>query len=170
MANHLAIKDYVLHEINNTKDYKHIKADNGSGDISKTDWYKCTDFERPWVCELTNSLQQSLAKAVGDMGYAQYSVRELWFQQYHENSWHGWHVHGCNWTSVYYLEYPDTAPRTQLLNPMDQKTIIAPETYEGCILTFPSFVIHQAPTNQSGRKTIVSFNMDTMIADEHYQN
>ena len=70
----------------------------------------------------------------------------------------------CQWTSVYYLDLPDLAPKTQLVSPWDNKTIIKLDIQEGDVITFPSFVIHQAPKNENNKtKTIVSFNSDSDI-------
>ena len=60
-----------------------------------------------------------------------------------------------------YLELPENSPKTELVNCFNQKEIITPDTREGNILIFPSFVIHRAPILKTEcRKTIISFNID----------
>jgi hypothetical protein len=60
---------------------------------------------------------------------------------------------------VYYLDLPDHAPKTQLINPFNQEQIVMPDIKEGDILVFPSYVIHRAPKiKENINKTIISFN------------
>jgi hypothetical protein len=62
------------------------------------------------------------------------------------------------------VDLPEGAPKTQLLNPMNQKEIIELDVKEGDVLTFPSFILHRAPNVESNIvKTIISFNSDCNI-------
>jgi hypothetical protein len=94
--------------------------------------------------------------------YKKAIIDKIWFQQYVNGNTHGWHTHGNNFTGVYYLELPNDAPKTQLVNPFSQTEIFEPDVKEGKIIIFPSYVIHRAPlvSNQNLRKTIISFNVD----------
>jgi uncharacterized RmlC-like cupin family protein len=96
-------------------------------------------------------------------------MQELWFQQYYKNSQHGWHTHSSNFTSVYYLELENDAPKTKIVNAFNQKEIIELNVVEGDIVIFPSFVIHQGPKNISNnRKTIISYNTNATYSDKIY--
>ena len=138
-------------------------------DITKTDWKNSDNFERPWVKFLNQYLLNEILESYKDCGYDGFTLHEIWFQQYVQNSKHGWHTHSSNFTSVYYLELPDGTPKTQLVNPYNQSTIIEPEIEEGDILIFPSFVLHKAPPNLSeDQKTIISFNTNVTYSNEIY--
>ena len=80
-------------------------------------------------------------------------------RQYQINNIHGWHIHGHNFTGVYYLDLPTDAPKTQIVNPFNQEQILIPEVGEGEILMIPSYVIHSGPKIKKNiSKTVVSFN------------
>jgi len=126
--------------------------------MSRLDWYKNNDGSRPWVQYFSPILGEYLAQEAKERNMEEVDVTELWFQQYFENDTHGWHVHGENYTGVYYLEMPESTPRTQMITETGE--LFTPSIKEGDVLIFPSFVSHRAPPNiSSERKTIISFNM-----------
>jgi predicted 2-oxoglutarate/Fe(II)-dependent dioxygenase YbiX len=91
----------------------------------------------------------------------------MWFQQYVINDKHGWHTHAENYTGVYYLEMPEEAPKTELIDQYNINKKITIDAKEGDIVIFPSFIIHRAPKVQSDtRKTIISFNLEFYLIDE----
>ncbi len=170
-AKHEQIKFQVLKEINDViVPLGNITENYDSVNISKSDWdifrYQPN---RPWLEIFRPHLMDHLVEQTKFMGYAKFTIKEIWFQQYNVDSYHGWHVHGYNWTSVYYLDLPDNSPKTQMINPFDQTTISEFEIEEGDILTFPSFVVHRAPVNKGDRKTIISWNMDTDLVPGLYK-
>lgn len=127
--------------------------------ITKLDWSKCSDFSRPWVKLFQNYFFESLAEISKECGYQKIKVYQLWFQQYQNTGTHGWHIHGHNFTGVYYLELPIEAPKTQIIEPNTQHKVIVPEVNEGDFLLFPSYTIHRAPPVSTNlRKTIISWN------------
>jgi hypothetical protein len=129
--------------------------------IDRLDWSLNTDFSRPWVNVAKPLIESHLLAIADSLGYKNIFIDQIWFQQYIIGNSHGWHTHGSNFTGVYYLELPEDAPKTQLLNPVNQEEIIVPEIEEGKILIFPSYVIHRAPfVNVSSKKTIISFNFN----------
>lgn len=138
--------------------------------ISKTDWNHSRNFKtRKWVAYLWKDLMDHVLEQYKSCGYHYFTVSELWFQQYYENSEHGWHVHADNFTNVYYVELPNSTPKTQIVCPYDQKTIIELDVKEGDTVFFPSFTMHKAPINKSKeRKTIVSWNAGIDIPDQYY--
>jgi hypothetical protein len=136
-----------------------VMEDYCTDSITKLDWSIANNFTRPWTIHFKPQLDKLLTEVASACGYSESQINELWFQQYYTNDKHGWHTHGSNFTGVYYLELPDTAPRTQLTNPFTQTDIIVPDIKEGDILIFPSYVIHRAPKMiDNFRKTIISFN------------
>ena len=164
LKQHLEIKDKLLDAINR-QESDHLAEEQDDMDISRCDWRLGRwDYEREWFKILRDPLVATLDEVTKELGYAYFKIMEIWFQQYQQASHHGWHVHGHNWTNVYFLELPKDSPRTQYINPFNQNDIHTFDVQEGDILTFPSFVIHRAPANQSSdRKTIVSWNMDTEL-------
>jgi len=80
--------------------------------------------------------------------------------QYVKNNTHTWHVHGENYTGVYYLEFPKDSPKTELVDQLNLNKKIIIEAVEGDVVIFPSFIIHRSPKVISDlRKTIISFNL-----------
>jgi hypothetical protein len=162
LHDHVRIKETLLSIINNQTASSLNINDSYYGDkISRLDWDSAGDFQRPWVSFLFPILQAQLNTVCQTCGYQEVLINDLWFQQYQLNDAHGWHVHGSNFTGVYYLDMPTGSPITQLVNPLNQKEIINPNIKEGDILIFPSFVIHRAPVIKNLlKKTIISFNCD----------
>jgi hypothetical protein len=167
---HDKLKQKLLQFINNAESQQVI-ADTTEVNISRADWHNCYNEDRDWWSYVRPHLKQHLSHMFQLLGYNDYRIKEIWFQQYKTGSQHGWHIHSSNFTNVYYLDFPEDCAKTQLINPWDQKTIIEIDVKEGDILTFPSFVIHRAPPNISvNTKTIISYNIDMCYPDSQYQN
>ncbi len=182
VENHAEIKDELMSLINDAQ-AERIVDDNcqWSLDITRCDYNTCVKpetfgdvmdpswsdqfVERKWVDFLQPHLTPAIDAIYTEMGYHRFKVNKIWFQQYDHGSTHGWHAHtDCQWTSVYYVDLPDDSPRTQILNPFTQHDIQTLEVQEGDVVCFPSYVIHQAPTNKGDKtKTIVSWNSDVDI-------
>lgn len=129
--------------------------------ITQLDWSQNEDFNRPWAKLFMREVSPTIDLMVRAIGFSRTKILQLWYQQYRQADAHGWHSHSYNFTGVYYVELPDDAPRTQLVDPETQGHIFTPEINEGDILLFPSYTVHRAPTVTSDtRKTIVSFNFD----------
>ena len=164
---HEAHKDKTL-ELISFSNYKSPKSDAAEVNITKTDW-NFSNTNREWLSYLQEPLMSEMSDIYKNMGYSGFQVNEIWFQQYLQESEHGWHIHGSNFTNVYYLELPEGTPKTQIINPYNQKDIIEVDVKEGDLLTFPSYVLHKAPKNNSDkRKTIISFNTTVHYSDEIY--
>jgi hypothetical protein len=162
LEKHKIIKEELLTKINSQdSETLESKKENYDDSIHKLDWSKSNDFTRPWVEVFTPFLKENLLQIVKSIGFKKVLIRNIWFQQYHQNNRHGWHKHGCNFTGVYYLELPEGTPSTQICNPMGLNLTANLEAKEGDVVVFPSFVVHRAPHNKSTkRKTIISFNLD----------
>lgn len=158
---HNKIKGKLLLNID-TSIYEELKADDQyyNDNIHKLDWHKNKDFERPWVKQFLPFLNTQILEMISSLGFENFNLTELWYQQYFKNGKHGWHVHGGNYTGIYYLEMPKETPKTQIVNPSDMNDVIDLNVQEGDFIIFPSFVVHRAPQNKSHkRKTIISFNI-----------
>ena len=91
----------------------------------------------------------------------------MWYQQYTKNNTHGWHIHGENYTGVYYLEFPKGSSKTELIDQYNIRKKITVNAKEGDIVIFPSFIIHRAPKIINDiRKTIISFNLQFNLINE----
>jgi hypothetical protein len=137
-----------------------IDHDNGLDDvISKTDW-NLDDTVREKYLDLVKPILISHTvdefKKFNSTGIA---FGNFWFQQYNHLDTHDWHIHGkCHWTNVYFLELPDKNLKTQIQN-FDRSSLINYQATEGDVVSFPSFLYHKSPVNNTlFRKTIISFN------------
>lgn len=169
LDNHKAIKPKLLALIKNA--VGDSEGGHSADVIQKLDWTKAKDFSRPWTKYFTEAINDKLLSILSNLGYNEYAIDELWFQQYVTGGYHGWHAHGSSFTAVYYLELAKDAPKTELIEPyMHNRKIIA-DVQEGDLLLFPSFVIHRAPRiNVDTRKTIISFNINFYSADQKTLN
>jgi hypothetical protein len=161
-AEHQKLKNSILTAIDSQKCDSLVATDNYYTDnINKLDWNDNLNYNRDWVKIFKPAVDLLFNIVANAVGYQRCEINELWFQQYIENNTHGWHIHGRNFTGVYYLEFPENAPTTQLINPLDQSKLIIPKVKEGDIIIFPSYTIHRAPVIKHNlRKTIISFNLN----------
>lgn len=160
---HTKHKEYLLGLIERTKFSSPVNKDC-EVNITKTDWEHSRNLRRPWVYLIKDDLHSCIKTMVNECGYEDVHIEDIWFQQYLNNSEHGWHVHSSNFTGVYYLEMPDDAPKTLIIEPYTN-TVIELDIKEGDVVMFPSYVIHKAPRNLSNkRKTIISFNSNWRIS------
>ena len=137
--------------------------------ITSTDWNDATNFKREWVQRFINPFKEFGLSMYKELGYDGFTLHEIWFQQYQQSSGHGWHTHSSNFTNVYYLEMPDGAPKTKIVNPYNQTDVIEIDVEEGDMLIFPSFVIHKASANTiKEQKTIISYNINATYSNNIY--
>ena len=157
LVDHSRIRDRILTEIE--RDYCTESTAQFPDRVSKLDWSKGHDLTRPWVKIFFPNFDITIKNFIKGLGYNNYVIDAIWYQQYLEGDTHGWHTHGKTYTGVYYLEFPDKSSRTELYSPFNFKkhTIKAKE---GDIIIFPSHWIHRGPCNTSKRKTIVYFNFE----------
>lgn len=164
LKNHDSLKEKLLSAINNTILVEKIFGPNNH--ITRCDWGPGRfDSTREWLKILQFDLNEHLKEWIKQFNYEKFTITEIWFQQYAKDAKHSWHVHGSNFTSVYYLDLPDKTPKTQWVDPITGKANTF-DVSEGDIITFPSWTIHRAPTNETDdMKTIISWNMDVDISD-----
>jgi hypothetical protein len=138
-----------------------VKAKNPTQRITKKDWERSKRQSRPWTNIFFPKIEPHLKEIANRVGYGQIVINELWYQQYEQDSMHGWHNHSGNYTGVYYLELKNESPLTEIINPFNQTDMFNVPVIEGSILLFPSYTIHRAPIISNNiRKTIISFNFD----------
>ena len=159
---HNQIKENLLSKINNSYNHKiDIKNQYYSDEIHKLDWSENLDFNREWVQLVKPKLEEHFNECANDLNYQSCQVVRMWYQQYIKNNTHGWHIHGENYTGVYYLELPKGSPKTELIDQYNINKKITINAKEGDIVIFPSFIIHRAPkVINDVKKTIISFNLD----------
>ena len=165
---HGNLKKTLIEKIN-ASDFK----DNNYNDdaIDKFDWKISRDFQRDWVKEIIGPIYSQLNVFAKKMGYKKVILNDIWFQKYKQNSVHGWHVHGDNYSGVYYLKLPTDhiSCYTQFLYPDNLNRRFRLDANEGDILFFPSFLIHRAPPLQTtNNKIIISWNCMFDGVDEKY--
>lgn len=103
-------------------------------------------------------LKQVISPIIKKMVHERYNSRiinrsKYWFHQYPPNTEFGWHTHPwCNLAVVYYVELPEGASTMFSDGRVDAK--------EGDVIMFPAFLPHRSPKQNSGRKTIISYNID----------
>ena len=154
---HYFYKDKLLQIINNQKEnFKSFKEDR----LKKCDWEDSKNFDRVWVKLIIDDLLKQLAKFADHLGFKKCIIFDLWNQQYDNQGEHGWHVHGHNYTGVYYLNFNKDCAKTRLIDPYEKKYFIDIEAEEGDIIIFPSTIIHTSQVQKTSfLKTIISFNI-----------
>lgn len=166
--NHNLVKQTLLNLINQSN-FQSCIDPGCETNITKTDWYLSKDFNREWVNFFAENFTETILQMFNEVGYDGYTLHDIWFQQYKQNSGHGWHIHSENFTNVYYLELPKNAPTTKLVNPYNQRDIIEIDVKEGDIIVFPSYVIHKGPANLCNeQKTIISYNINATYSNKIY--
>lgn len=138
-----------------------IKNDIFSDSFKKLDFHLCNDYERPWVKFFLPYLKKELKEIANSLWYDDFSFKGIWFQQYEENDTHGWHIHANNYTGVYYVDMGKESPKTEIIDPYNNKDITVINVKSGSLLLFPSFFIHRSPPiTKKTEKTIISFNLN----------
>ena len=149
------IKPYLITFLNSSPSSKNFEG------ISEVDWEAAEDFNRPWVKYIFPLLSYNLVKLSRSLGYSGIIINQIWFQKYKHSDNHVWHIHSGSYTGVFYVEFPQDSPKTQLL--LNEK-VIDLEAEEGDIVIFPSFIKHRSPVNTSNNsKIIISYNLDLIM-------
>tara|TARA_R100000742_G_C4273978_1_gene93751 strand:- start:628 stop:1191 length:564 start_codon:yes stop_codon:yes gene_type:complete len=160
LEKHKEIKSDLLKHINDGwAEPKQCRDKYYNDNITKTDWDMANDYERPWVKYFLPFFEPHLLKMTQESGYANYEIFEIWFQTYHQNSTHGWHIHGRNFTGVYYVDFSEDCPKTEIYT--RELGVFPINANEGDIVMFPSHTMHRAPKVEvDKKKTIISFNVE----------
>jgi len=144
-------------------------AERSQETMFKTDWDYKTNWDRPWFKLIKEPLTKSLAKFVQHMGFKSFLAHDIWYQQYVLGDSHTWHIHGGNYTGVYYLELDGTAPTTEILYPDNPNKCFTVEVTEGDLIFFPCHLIHRSAVSSSKqRKSIISWNCSFQFIQDKY--
>ena len=162
---HSNVKDTLVSLIKDAKSENmgwNNKTNESYGDnIDRIDWNDSLNYERPWVKYIKPYLEKQLNKYANYLGYSDVIIKGIWFQQYNKNGKHGWHIHGENYTGVYYVTFNNKCGKTELIDPLLQDKKFTINANEGDIVIFPSFVIHRASKQTTNDiKLIISFNIE----------
>ena len=93
-------------------------------------------------------------------------IVRVWFQQYNNNDFHGWHFHGdSNISLSYFVELDDAKYSTEFVD-IQRKNTFQIECGEGDVIIFPSYIIHRSPLIRSDtRKTTIAINLNLVDVD-----
>lgn len=153
---HQKIKRDVLDAIDQMGRIPRI-TDNGREKLSHTDWHLSEDTPRTYWDIVSPHINDINASISSRLQYASYFVSNFWFQWYEQGDYHKFHTHPiCTFSNVYYVQLTNSNPKTQfLLNGQVFEIAVT----EGDVLTFPSFLAHEAPVNKSSTpKVVIAFN------------
>jgi cupin superfamily acireductone dioxygenase involved in methionine salvage len=156
VTNHTQIKNDILQSISSMGSFSYRETINN---ITNTDWHLNNNYSRKYFEIVKPVLYNHIDLVKKTLGYKTLDIINYWFQQYYPGDYHGWHNHGkCVFSNVYYVDLAETSPKTQFKL---GDTEFYVDVSEGDIITFPSFLAHQSPINQSSFvKTVIAFNVD----------
>ena len=118
----------------------------------QTDYHLSKDIHRSYEQVIMPHVLNHMRAFEQQYKFSGIELHHLWFQWYREGDYHNWHVHPyCHFTNILYVSLPDKSLATNV-NGIDI------DIQEGDILTFPSFILHQAPIVGDAEKIIISFN------------
>ena len=170
--NHGLIQKDLIKLLNQSKDSSwHNSKDAFNDRLKKTDWPDAEYFDRPWVAKIFPYLQFNLDEFAKYLGYEKVMLNKIWYLQYENNTIHNWHIHGDNYSGVYYLSMPknNKTAFTQFIYPDNLEKSFLIEAEEGDLIFFPSFLIHRAPALQSSTdKIIISWNLNANSIQDKY--
>ena len=163
---HREVKEKLLSMIDQSWSYN-MTNDFYGDNINRCDWSENLNYNREFVKFIKPKLEKHFNECAETLNYEKCEVNGMWYQQYIKDNTHTWHIHGENYTGVYYLELPENSPKTELLDQIDINNKITINAKEGDVVIFPSFIIHRSPKIINNlRKTIISFNINfTKVKD-----
>ena len=169
LQNHSTIKPLLLNYIDELPNNSMYPQKNNLDNISKTDWNLSNNVERKYLTYIKPIIVDAISESFREFKVNGLSFLNFWFQQYHLSDFHEWHVHmNCHWSNVYFVELPDLAIKTEILN-VGNNSLIKYDVEEGDIISFPSILYHRSPPNPStNRKTIISFNTNFISQFEKF--
>jgi len=144
---HKIIKNQFLNYFDRIKAPRKIGT---SDDIINTDYG--IDMNREYL----NLFTTEILPLTYNKDYRVTQVHNVWFQQYAQNNYHNWHIHGpCHFSHIYFIELPSKGVATEFY----WNKLIKLNVKEGDLISFPAYMVHRSPVNKNKkRKTILSFN------------
>jgi hypothetical protein len=151
---HLEIKDSILGQIKSAGTYSFV---NKEQNIYNTDWHLSPNFDRSYWDIFYPYAVKHLEELNNYCEFSSIGIKNYWFQQYVQGGFHDWHIHNeCNFSSVYFLDLPETQLSTVFRFNRNDFQI---DVREGQIVTFPSHYVHKSKINTTNKiKTVISFN------------
>tara|TARA_B100000945_G_C20104539_1_gene467412 strand:+ start:57 stop:614 length:558 start_codon:yes stop_codon:yes gene_type:complete len=153
---HSQIKSNLLDLIS---DYEQI---NPSPDyVTKTDFYDNLESFPEYFNVLSQNLTPLWDEICHKYWAGNFGIMGVWFQQYNNNDFHGWHFHGNSSISMsYFVELDDAKYSTEFVD-IQKKDTFQMECSEGDVIIFPSYIIHRSPLIRSDtRKTTIAINLN----------
>lgn len=157
VENHSQIKQTILDQIADGGVYgmqnKHQK-------IYNTDVHMGSNFPKPYLVTAREGITKhniEVARLLNCPEHCTIATTNAWYQQYQTGDWHDWHSHpGCNLSNVYYVQLEEANPKTTFKY---MGKVYQIDIKEGMIITFPSYLLHYSPVNQSNStKTVIAYN------------
>ena len=153
IKDHALVKDFLMPLI---KKSPQLLINESQGYFS-TDYVVSLELVREWY-KIAYPIVAEHNQAFKDhFNFTGIDITSIWFQDYPPNGYHVPHVHpSCHFTNVWYLNFPNKGATTKIVDPITKEDILIDVT-EGDILTFPSFILHEAAPIAE-EKTVISFN------------
>ena len=152
IKDHNKHKNKLLNLINKVP--KDNKSDFGPDSIYKSDFYSGKEKRFEYLDYFFKIIDPIMLQVCDKLFSTNYVIHNAWFQQYKNNNFHKWHTHTkTQFSNIYFLELPDQKLLTEFYN------IKVSNIEEGDVITFPSYIFHRSPVNNTNkRKTVVAFN------------
>lgn len=163
--NHATIKPQILNAI---AEAQALPVRDNNQQISSSDWCVSNSTPKHYWDIAFPAIAEHL-KSVGiNMGLNDATVLNYWFQQYKPTDYHNLHVHeSCMFSNVYFVELPEN---TETIFSLLGKNYSF-DVKEGDIITFPSFLPHLSPQNNTLKsKTVIAFNVNYSRIDVRGQH
>lgn len=172
-TSHYLITDILEHKqiknklINLIYEMKTSNINKNDEKISRTDWNLCKNTKRKYLDFFYEIITPYMEKMCEKLKCKNWRIDNAWYQIYHKNDIHPWHVHEfTNYTNVYFLDLPNDKIKTEIYNMTDNKIKNDIELKEGQLFTFPANIIHRSPLNKYHEsKKIISFNSNFWNVD-----
>tara|TARA_X000001036_G_C20309610_1_gene655870 strand:- start:97 stop:660 length:564 start_codon:yes stop_codon:yes gene_type:complete len=136
--------------------------------VTKTDFYDETlQTNFPDYFQVLSQKAEPLWKELCNKYWtSDFGIMGVWFQQYYNNDFHGWHMHGNSSISMsYLLELDDRKYSTEFID-IERNTTFQLDVEEGDVIIFPSYTIHRSPLIRGdSRKTTIAINLNLGDAD-----
>ena len=153
---HTQIKSQLLNLIDE------YEQTNTSPDyVTKTDFYDNLESFPEYFNVLSQNLTPLWDEICHKYWAGNFGIMGVWFQQYNNNDFHGWHFHGNSSISMsYFVELDDARYSTEFVD-IEKEDTFQLECQEGDVIIFPSYTIHRSPLIRSDtRKTTIAINLN----------
>jgi len=159
VKNHEQHKLELLKRINKYEADENMRWDHYYGDYQVSPFVEQSEAPE-YMKYFYDNMAQDILRSVGNklgLGLYNAEVHKLWYQRYEKKDFHDFHNHaGCHFANCYFLELPDNKYKTQIF---DRTSEIQYNAKEGDVITFPAYLAHRSPINESQDiKTIIAWN------------